>query len=146
LRAIRTATPFSASLEAMRLLGLFLIGTIGFIAISYFEQLPVLGWLGWLVSVVAWVTLGRAVAREDGSAAVTSAILGAWTGFVGAWCAWAFQTGNLFGLSTTGLERLGAGFGFVGATLGLVYWPFVGAAVCFAAAFFSLGRRAIERA
>ena len=130
----------------MRLLGLFLIGTIGFIAISYFEQLPVLGWLGWLVSVVAWVTLGRAVAREGGSAAVTSAILGAWTGFVGAWSAWAFQTGNLFGLSTTGLERLSAGFGFVGATLGLVYWPLVGAAVCFAAAFFSLGRRAIERA
>ena len=61
----------------MRLPGLFLIGTIGFIAISYFEQLPVLGWLGALVSVVVWVTLGRAVAREGGSAAVASAILGA---------------------------------------------------------------------
>src|SRR2546430_17693417 len=109
----------------MRLLGLFLIGGIGFIAISYFEQLPVLGWLGAFVSVVAWVTLGRAVAREFGSAAVTSAILGAWTGFVGAWSAWALQTGNLFGLSTPGLERVGAGFGFLGATLGLADWPFV---------------------
>jgi len=128
----------------MRLLGLFLIGTIGFIAISYFEQLPVLGWLGAFVSVVAWVTLGRAVAREGGSAAVTSAILGAWTGFVGAWSAWAFQTGNLFGLSTPGLERVGAGFGFVGATLGLVYWPLAGAVICFAAAFLSLGRRSID--
>src|SRR5256714_12420363 len=125
----------------MRLLGLFLIGTIGFIAISYFEQRPVLGWLGAFVSVVAWVTLGRAVAREGGSAAVTSAILGAWTGFVGAWSAWAFQTGNLFGLSTPGLERVGAGFGFVGATLGLFYWPLLGAAVCFLAVATALGRK-----
>jgi hypothetical protein len=125
----------------MRLLGLFLLGTISFIAISYFEQLPVLGWLGAVVSVVAWATLGRAVAREGGSALVTSAILGGWTGFVGAWSAWAFQTGNLFGLSTPGLERVGAGFGFVGATLGLVYWPLVGAAVCVGFALFSLNRR-----
>ena len=129
----------------MRLLGLFLIGTIGFIAISYFEQLPVLGWLGAVVSMVAWVSLGRAVARDGGSAAVTSAILGGWTGFVGAWSAWAFQTGNLFGLSTPSLERVGAGFGFVGATLGLAYWPLVGAAVCFAAAFFSSGSRSLDR-
>jgi hypothetical protein len=125
----------------MRPLGLFLIGTVGFVLISYFEQLPVLGWLGAFVSVVAWVTLGRALAREGGSALVTSGVLGAWTGFVGAFSAWAFQTGNLFGLTTPGLERVGAGFGFVGATLGLVYWPLIGATVCFAAAFFALGRR-----
>jgi hypothetical protein len=125
----------------MRLFGLFLIGTVGFVLISYFEQLPILGWLGAAVSVVAWVTLGRALAREGGSAILTSGVLGAWTGFVGAFSAWAFQTGNLFGLTTPGLERVGAGFGFVGATLGLVYWPLVGAAVCFAAAFFALNRR-----
>jgi hypothetical protein len=52
-----------------------------------------------------------------------------------------FQTGNLIGLSTPGLERVGAGFGFVGATLGLVYWPLIGAAICLGAAFFSLRRR-----
>lgn len=125
----------------MRLFGLFLIGTGGFVLISYFEQVPVLGWLGAVVSVVAWVTLGRALARDGGSAMVTSGVLGAWTGFVGAFSAWAFQTGNLFGLTTPGLERVGAGFGFVGATLGLVYWPLIGAAVCFAAAFFLLNRR-----
>lgn len=126
----------------MRLFGLFVIGTVGFILISYFEQLPVLGWLGAMVSVVAWVTLGRALARESGSSAiVTSAVLGAWTGFVGAFSAWIFQTGNLVGIATPGLERVGAGFGFVGATLGLVYWPLIGAAVCAGAAFFSLGRR-----
>ncbi|HEV8469009.1 MAG TPA: hypothetical protein VGR46_05310 [Candidatus Limnocylindria bacterium] len=130
----------------MRLLGLILLGTIGFVAISYFEQLPVLGWLGAAVSVVAWATLSRALTRQGGSALVTSAILGGWTGFVGAWSAWAFQTGNLFGLSTGGLERVGAGFGFVGATLGLVYWPLVGAAVCFAVAFFSFGSRSPGRA
>ena len=125
----------------MRLLGLFVFGTVGFVAISYFEQLPVLGWLGALVSVVGWLTIGRAIARDGASAVVTSAVLGAWTGFVGAFSAWALQTGNLFGLTTPGLERVGAGFGFVGATLGLVYWPLIGAALCFAAAFFSLGRR-----
>src|ERR1700694_565644 len=125
----------------MRLFGLFAIGTVGFVLISYFEQLPVLGWLGAVISVVAWVTLGRALARDGASATITSGMVGAWTGFVGAFSAWAFQTGNLFGLTTPGLERVGAGFGFVGATLGGVYWPLIGAAVCFAAAFFSLGRR-----
>ncbi|MDP9274325.1 MAG: hypothetical protein M3O99_01865 [Chloroflexota bacterium] len=125
----------------MRLFGLFVIGTAGFVLISYFEQVPVLGWLGAVVSVVAWVTLGRALARDGASATITSGILGAWTGFVGAFSAWAFQTGNLFGLSTPGLDRVGAGFGFIGATLGLVYWPLIGGAVCAAAALFSLRRR-----
>jgi hypothetical protein len=125
----------------MRLFGLFVIGTVGFVLISYFEQLPVLGWLGAVDSVVAWVTLGRALAREGGSAMITSGVVGAWTGFVGAFSAWAFQTGNLLGLATPGLERVSAGFGFVGATLGLLYWPLIGAAICFGAAFFSLRRR-----
>jgi len=125
----------------VRLFGLFLIGTIAFVAITYFEQLPVLGWLGALISLVGWVTLGRAAAREGGPALISSAVLGGWTGFVGAWSAWAFQTGNLFGLSTPGLDRVGAGFGFLGATLGLVYWPLIGAGVCFLAAALALGRR-----
>src|SRR5467141_1393421 len=105
----------------MRLFWPFVVGTVG--------------------SGVAWVTFGRALARDGASATISSGILGAWTGFVGALSAWAFQTGNLFGLTTPGLDRLGAGFGFIGATLGLVYWPLIGAAICFAAAFFSLGRR-----
>jgi hypothetical protein len=125
----------------MRLFWLFGFGTVGFVLISYFEQIPVLGWLGALISVVAWVTLGRALAQEGASATMTSGILGAWTGFVGAFSAWVFQTGNLFGLTTPGLDRVGAGFGFVGASLGLLYWPLIGALVCAAAAFFSLGRR-----
>ena len=125
----------------MRLFWLFVFGTVGFVLISYFEQVPILGSLGAVVSVVAWVTLGRELARDGDSATITSGILGAWTGFVGAFTAWAFQTGNLFGLTTPGLDRVGAGFGFVGATLGLAYWPLIGAAICFAAAFFSLGRR-----
>ena len=125
----------------MRLFGLFVIGTVGFVVISYFEQVPVLGWLGAVVSVVAWVMLGRELARDGASATIASGIPGAWTRFVGALTAWIFQTGNLFGLSTPGLDRVGAGFGFVGASLGLLYWPLIGAAICFAAAFFSLGRR-----
>ena len=125
----------------MRPFWLFVFGAVGFVLISYFEQIPVLGWLGALISIVAWVTLGRALAQERASATMTSGILGAWTGFVGAFSAWVFQTGNLFGLTTPGLDRVGAGFGFVGASLGLLYWPLIGAAICFAAAFFSLGRR-----
>jgi hypothetical protein len=125
----------------MRLLGLFVIGTIAFVGITYFEQLPVLGWLGVFISIAAWLALGRAVARDGAAAFVSSAVLGAWTGFIGAVSAWAFQTGNLFGLATPGLERFGAGFGFLGATLGLLYWPLLGALVCFVAATFSLGRR-----
>ncbi len=141
MRAIRTEGAGSGSLLSMRLFGLFVVGTVGFVLISYFEQLPVLGWLGAVVSVVAWVTLGRALARDGASATITSGILGAWTGFVGAFSAWAFQTGNLFGLSTPGLDRVGAGFGFIGATLGLLYWPLIGALVCAGAAFLALGRR-----
>ena len=141
MRAIRTEGAGSGSLLSMRLFGLFVIGTVGFVLISYFEQLPVLGWLGAVVSMVAWVTLGRALARDGASATITSGILGAWTGFVGAFSAWAFQTGNLFGLSTPGLDRVGAGFGFIGATLGLLYWPLIGALVCAGAAFLALGRR-----
>ena len=125
----------------MRLFWLFVFGTVGFVSISYFEQVPILGWLGAVISAVAWVTLGRELARDGASATVTSAVLGGWTGFVGAWSAWAFQTGNLFGLSTPGLDRVGAGFGFLGATLGLVYWPLIGAGVCFLAAALALGRR-----
>jgi len=125
----------------MRLFWLFVVGTVGFVLISYFGQVPVLGWLGAVISVVAWVTFGRALARDGASATISSGILGAWTGFVGALSAWAFQTGNLLGLTTPGLDRVGAGFGFVGASLGLFYWPLIGALVCFAAAFFSLGRR-----
>jgi hypothetical protein len=125
----------------VRLFGLFVIGTVGFVVISYFEQVPVLGWLGAVVSVVAWVMLGRELAPDGASATIASGILGAWTGFVGALTAWMFQTGNLFGLSTPGLDRVGAGFGFVGASLGLLYWPLIGALVCAGAAFFSLGRR-----
>ena len=125
----------------MRLLWLFVVGTVGFVLISYFEQVPVLGWLGAVVSVLAWVTLGRALADEGASATIAAGVLGAWTGFVGAFSAWLFQTGGLLGFTTPGLERVGAGFGFIGATLGLIYWPLIGAAICFGAAFFSLRRR-----
>ena len=125
----------------MRPLWFFVLGTAAFVLISYFEQLPVLGWLGAVVSVVAWVTLGRALADEGASATIAAGVLGAWTGFVGAFSAWLFQTGGLLGFTTPGLERVGAGFGFIGATLGLIYWPLIGAAICFGAAFFSLRRR-----
>src|SRR5207244_11403910 len=119
----------SSSLVPIRLLCLFVFGTVCFVLISYFEQVPILGWLGAVVSVVAWITLGRELAQDGDSATITSGILGAWTGFVGAFTAWAFQTGNLFGLTTPGLDRVGAGFGFVGAPLGPRYLVLVGAPI-----------------
>src|SRR5207245_11557154 len=95
-------------------------------------------------SRVARAAIARASARVTGNAAragVLAAILAAWTGLVGAVTAWALQTGTLFGLSTDPLARVGAGFGFVGSTLGLFYWPVIGAGVCFAFALYFTSRR-----
>src|SRR5437870_13529817 len=95
---------------------LFVLGTVGFVAITYFEQFPVLGWLGALVSVVAWVAIARASARvtdEAARAGVRAAVVGAWTGLVGAVSAWALQTGNLLEVSTHPLARVGAVVGVV---------------------------------
>ena len=138
---IRNVARCAYTLVRVRPLGLFLLGTAGFIAITLFEQLPVLGWFGVFLSIAAWLALGRAAAADGASAFVTSTVLGAWTGLVGAVSAWALQTGNLLGPATPGLDRLGAGFGFLGASLGLLYWPLLGALFCVAAALFSLTRR-----
>ena len=128
-------------MSGMRLAALFVLGTLAFLAISFLEQVPVIGWLGAIVSFAAWAILARAAAREGGFAPLTAAVLGGWTGFVGAWSAWAFQTGNLFGLDTAPLARAGAGFGFIGATLGLVYWPLIGAGIAWLVALFPPDRR-----
>lgn len=131
----------------MRGLWYLTLGLIAFVAITYFEQLPVLGWLGGAVSVAAWIVLGRALVAErgwdiDAPIALTWAgVVGGVTGFVGAFTAWLAQTGNLIALSTQPGDRLGAAFGFVGALFGIVYWPLVGAAVCLIAAFAALGSR-----
>src|ERR1700757_461609 len=122
---------------------LFLVlGTALFIAITVFEQLPVIGWLGGVISIAAWIALTRSmleVAAWDlvggGIGLVWAAVLGGVTGFFGALTAWLAQTGNLFGFTTLPGDRFGAAFGFVGASLGLVYWPLIGALVCAATAF-----------
>src|SRR5437660_12917982 len=101
----------------MRFFGPFLVGTVAFVVISYFEQVPVLGWLGAVLSVVGWATLGRSLAREGSPSMLTAGVPGAWTGFVGAFTAWLLHSGNLFGLSTSGLDCGDACFGLVGARL-----------------------------
>ena len=124
-----------------------IVGSAAFVAITFFEQLPIVGWLGALVSFGAWLLLTRSVAEGRGEVpAVWAGIIGGFTGFVGAFTAWLAQTGNLFGLTTAPGDRLGAGFGFVGATLGLVYWPLVGAGFCFALGLYFAGRRLTDRA
>ena len=128
------------------------LGCIAFVAITFFEQLPVVGWLGGVVSVAAWVVIARALVGENGLDFETpfgigwAAVIGAVTGFVGAFTSWLAQTGNLIGFTTPPGDRFGAVFGFVGASLGIVLWPLFGAAVCAIAALLSVRRsRAISR-
>ena len=123
------------------------LGCIAFVAITFFEQLPVIGWLGGVVSVAAWVVIARALVGENGFDFETpfgigwAAVIGALTGFVGALTSWLAQTGNLIGFTTPPGDRFGAAFGFVGASLGIVLWPLFGAAVCVIAALLSVRRQ-----
>ncbi|HTH70674.1 MAG TPA: hypothetical protein VL493_05290 [Candidatus Saccharimonadales bacterium] len=118
---------------SVRVGGAIVIGSVVFIVITLFEQVPVVGWLGALVSVAAWIWLASEI-RRAGGAFTDAAIAGAITGFVGAVSAWMLQVGNLFGPDTPGLARFGAGFGTIGATIFLVIWPLIGALVCGGAA------------
>jgi len=124
------------------------IGTAVFIAITFFEQLPVLGWAGGAVSIAVWIWLTRTLLSDtefdvirSGLSVGWAALIGAFTGFVGAISAWAAQTGNLFGFTTEAGDRFGAVFGFVGATVGIVYWPIIGALVCAGTAVAITGKR-----
>ena len=110
-----------------------LLGAIVFLVITAFEQLPVIGWLGALASIGAWIWLAGEIRSADGTM-TDAAIAGAVTGLVGAVSGWLLQVGNLFGPDTPGLARFGAGLGTVGATIFLVIWPLVGALVCGGAA------------
>src|SRR3954471_7022242 len=118
--------------------GLYLaLAAVGFVAITFFEQIPILGWLGGAVSIAAWIALTRALLSDSELDVVRSGIgigwalmLGAFSGFVGALTSWLAQTGNLFGFTTQPGDRFGAAFGFLGASLGIFYWPIIGALVC----------------
>lgn len=110
-----------------------LLGALIFVAITLFEQIPVVGWLGALASLAAWVWLAGQI-RGAGGSVTDAAIAGGITGLVGAVSAWMLQIGNLFGPDTPGLARFGAGLGTIGATVFLIVWPLVGAAVCGGAA------------
>ena len=112
-----------------RLGGTLVVGSLVFIVITLFEQVPVIGWLGALASFGAWLWLAGEVRRAGGTV-IDAAIAGGVTGLVGAVSAWMLQIGNLFGPDTPGLARFGAGLGTIGATIFLVIWPLVGAAVC----------------
>ena len=126
----------------MRGILFLIVGTIVFIAITFFEQIPILGWLGGIISLAAWIALTRAMFEARGFDPVGGSVglvwagfIGVCTGFVGALTAWLAQTGNLFGLATQPGDRFGAVFGFLGASLALVYWPLLGALVCLGTAF-----------
>ncbi len=124
------------------------LGAIVFVAITFFEQIPVLGWLGGAISIAAWITLTRALLSDSELDVIRSGIgvgwavmLGAFSGFVGALTGWLAQTGNLIGFTTPPGDRFGAAFGFVGASLGIVLWPIIGALVCAGTAMVITGRR-----
>ena len=125
-----------------------LLATIAFVAITYFEQIPILGWAGGAISIAAWIVLTRELlsdGEEDvirsGLAVPWAASLGAVSGFVGALTAWLAQTGNLIGFTTLPGDRVGAAFGFIGALLGIIYWPLIGALVCVGTAIVITARR-----
>ena len=124
------------------------LGAAIFVAITFFEQIPVVGWLGGAISIAVWIWLTRLLLGDNELDVIRSgigvgwaALLGASSGFVGAVTAWAAQTGNLFGFTTLAGDRFGAVFGFLGASLGIFYWPVVGALVCAGAATLITGRR-----
>ncbi len=106
-----------------------LIGSVVFVVITLFEQIPVIGWLGALASFAAWFWLAGEVRRAGGTV-IDAAMAGLVTGLVGAVSAWMLQVGNLFGPDTPGLARFGAGLGTIGASIFLFIWPVVGAAAC----------------
>jgi hypothetical protein len=124
------------------------LAAVIFIAITFFEQIPIVGWFGGVISIGAWVWLTRELQSGSEADVIRSGIgvgwaafLGAFSGFVGAVTAWAAQTGNLFGFTTPPGDRFGAAFGFLGASLGIFYWPIIGALVCGGVAIAITGRR-----
>jgi hypothetical protein len=126
------------------------LGCVAFVAITFLEQLPIIGWLGGFVSIAAWIVIARALVDERGLDFDTpfdigwAAVIGGVTGLVGAFTSWLAQTGNLIGFTTPPGDRFGAAFGFVGASLGIVLWPLFGAAVCVIAALAAVRwRRAV---
>jgi hypothetical protein len=119
------------------------VGIAIFVVITFFEQIPVVGWLGALVSIGAWIWLGGEIRRAGGTV-VDAGIAGAVTGLVGAVTAWLLQVGNLFGPDTPGLARFGAGLGTIGATIFLILWPVIGACICGGAAALR-ARRSMSR-
>lgn len=122
-----------------------LLGSLIFLVITFFEQIPVIGWLGALVSLAAWWWLAGQV-RRAGSTWLDAAVVGAITGLISAVSAWLLQVGNLFGPDTPGLARFGAGLGTIGATVFLLGWPIVGALVCGGAAAMRRSGRGSDRA
>ncbi|HEV2249283.1 MAG TPA: hypothetical protein VGT60_02115 [Candidatus Limnocylindria bacterium] len=124
--------------------GVLLIGSLVFVVITLFEQIPLVGWLGAFVSLAAWIWLAGEVRRAGGTA-IDAAVAGGVTGVVGAVSAWMLQVGNLLGPDTPGLARFGAGLGTIGASVFLVIWPLVGAFVCGGAAALRARRYAAGR-
>lgn len=124
------------------------VAAVVFVLITFFEQIPILGWFGGMVSLAAWIALTRALMSDSELDVIRSgigvgwaALLGAFSGFVGAITSWGAQTGNLFGFTTPPGDRFGAVLGFLGASLGIVYWPVIGALVCVGTAMVITGGR-----
>ena len=124
------------------------LGVAVFVGITYFEQIPILGWSGGALSIAVWIWLTRALLSDSEADVIRSGLsvpwavgLGATSGFFGALTSWFAQTGNLLGVATDPGDRFGAVFGFLGASLGIFYWPVIGALVCATTAVAITGHR-----
>jgi hypothetical protein len=124
-----------------------LVGGLVFLGITVFEQLPVLGWLGGLVSVGAWIWLTNRMIRNGAEhlaksdnpsvpAMAWGSLVGFITGLVGALSALIVQAGVFTAASSSATTNAantaanaaaaGAALGTVGASIGLFYWPVFG--------------------
>lgn len=121
-------------------------GGLAFLGITIFEQVPVLGWLGGLVSIAAWIWLTNRLIRNGAEhlaksdnpsvpAMAWAGLVGLVTGAIGALSSFIVQVSIYSAASgsgatgAAGAAGAGAAFGTVGAFIGLFYWPILGAVV-----------------
>jgi len=117
-----------------------LIGAASFAVLSLLEKIPYLGWFDGLVSIGLWAYLASHLVERDRAhlslqanpsirAMGFAALVGAVTALAGAVVS--FLTDVTIAANAGGSAiAVVSGSNVVGSLLGLVYWPFVGAAVC----------------
>lgn len=120
------------------------VGLVAFVLLSFVEQIPVLGWFGFLVSIGLWAALASwfvsgaaARLRKRSNPSIGGmgwgALLGVLTALAGAITSFAINAATLQSTGTVppgdapSGTQLAASFNTMGSAAALIYWPFVGA-------------------